>query len=159
MMQATPISTDLPPLPTLSIGRRIGQLIPARRVDPDMMPEIVFVQVGEMQGDDIRAGKFAEIGLTAEGRDTVRGNTVMLDPAAGNTIGQPEGEWLLTGITMEGQLADHPGKTGRIKGRNGKIDPGPAIFTPNPGKNELPAIDPIRPSFDEPDPAHPRSPQ
>ena len=119
----------------------------------------MFVQIGKMQGDDLGADAAAEVGLTGEGGDAMRGDAVVFDPGSAGGIGQLKGGWDLTGIAMEGQLADDLWEAGRVKGSDRKIDPRRTVFSPDACKYELPAIYLIGPAFDEPDPGDPGDPQ
>ena len=50
----------------LGVWRAIGKLEPAGGVYPDVVPEIVFVEIGEVDGGDIADGVIAQRGLAGK---------------------------------------------------------------------------------------------
>lgn len=113
-----------------------------------MVPEIVFVEIGEVDGGDIADGVIAQRGLAGKVGDAMRGLPVIFDRDSGSGVGQLECIGCAAYPEMQGKIADHPGQARWIKSRDGKVDAGSIILAVNASKNQWATVDTIGPGFD-----------
>lgn len=131
----------------LSVGRAIGKLEAAGGVYPDVVPEIVFVEIGEVDGGDICNGMIAQRSFAGKRGDAMCGQSVIFDVGSGLSVGQLEHKGCAAYPEVQGKIADHPGQTRRIKSRDGKVDAGGGILAMNACKNQWSSVDTIDPGF------------
>lgn len=113
-----------------------------------MVPEIVFVEIGEVDGGDIADGVIAQRGLAGKVGDAMRGLPVIFDTGSDPGVGQLERIGCATYPEMQGKIADHPGQARWIKSRDGEVDAGSIILSMNASKNQWATVDTIGPGFD-----------
>lgn len=129
----------------LLFGKR---LVPAGGVYPHMVPEIVFVEIGEVDGDDVGDGVVTQARLAGKAGDAVGGQFIIFDIISFSGVRQPEHIWGTADAEVEGRVADDAGEPGRIESGDGKVYAGIPIFPVNPGEDQPVAIVPVSPGFD-----------
>ena len=132
---------------------------PAGGVYPDVVPEVVFVEVSEVDGDDVGDGMRSQRCFAVEAGDATGGKPVVFDICAGVSVGQAEHIRCAGHPEVKGKIADHPGDAGWVKSCDREVDAGGGIFAMNAGENELAPIQPACPAFDDPDARYAGNPQ
>lgn len=116
-----------------------------------MVAEIVLVEIGEVNGDDIGDGMIAERSLAGKAGDGTGGQPVVFNIRTCYGIGQADCIRRIADAKMQGEIADGSGEARRIQSRDGKANAGSRIFSLHPGEDQPVTIEAVGPGLDRPD--------
>lgn len=85
-------------------------LEPAGGIYPHVVPEIVLIEIGEVDGDDIGDGMVTQRSLAGKAGDAMCRQPVIFDVGPCRDIGQPEHIRRAADAEVQGQIADDAGE-------------------------------------------------